>query len=311
MPNLPTPLAVVASDIHLSEKAPSGRKTDDWFADMAFALLQLRQAASTMNVDVVIAGDIFDKWNPSPELINFAADNLPKCYAVPGQHDLPNHNYNDIHRSGMGCLMRMGVVRLLEPDIPAKISFGDGCARLWGVPWGQEITALPKSSKYLDIAVVHAYCWAKGHEYTGAPLEKNYVSYGNQLAGYAAALFGDNHKGFLTKSPHGTNILNCGGFMRRTTDEKDYQPCYGVLYTDGSIVRVPLETRDVWHDEAVGAQLTLNDAPMDKATEYLRSLITAGGMQCLVDYRKVVHHYLESEKPNTRVRDLVINAIGG
>ena len=54
---------------------------------MQRSLEQIRDLQKEFDCPVICAGDIFDKWNSPPELINFAYDNLPEIYAIPGQHD--------------------------------------------------------------------------------------------------------------------------------------------------------------------------------------------------------------------------------
>ena len=51
---------------------------------------------------------------------------------------------------------------------------------------------------------------------------------------FDVVIFGDNHKGFLTKIGD-TTIFNCGTLMRRKTDEVDYKPWVGLIHADGSV----------------------------------------------------------------------------
>ena len=99
-------IAIFAADLHLSLKAPIWRSTEqDWFEAMLRPLVELRTLATLHNCPIVYAGDIFDKWNSPPELINFAIEHLPKGHAIPGQHDLPLHNYEDIRKSAYWTLV--------------------------------------------------------------------------------------------------------------------------------------------------------------------------------------------------------------
>ncbi|MFK5283767.1 hypothetical protein ACI3PL_29745, partial [Lacticaseibacillus paracasei] len=78
-----------------------------------------------------------DRWNAPPELINFDLEHLPTgMICVPGQHDLPNHNLDDMRRSGYGVLKRT-----------QKIFDLSGRCRDWsledlyvsGFGWGQDV----------------------------------------------------------------------------------------------------------------------------------------------------------------------------
>lgn len=232
-------IAVLCSDIHLSMKPPvcRGLDVDDWFAVMADYLDQLKDAASSHHVPVVCAGDIFDKWNAPAELINFAIANLPEgVYAIPGQHDLPEHNYSEMNRSAYGTLVEAGAIIDLREPTQASASL-----MLHPFPWGFDIEPLEKQDDdFIHLAVIHKYCWKAGKSYPGAPETQQASAYRKQLKGYHAALFGDNHKGFTAKAGK-CSVLNNGGFMRRKKDEIDYQPCIGLLYEDGTVARMELD----------------------------------------------------------------------
>ena len=85
----PKSIALLCSDIHLSLNSPICRGLDRerWFETMAHYLKKLKDIAKDHAVPIVCAGDVFDKWNSPPELINFALKHLPEMYAI-----LPNHN---------------------------------------------------------------------------------------------------------------------------------------------------------------------------------------------------------------------------
>lgn len=232
-------IAIVCSDIHLSHKPPLARSGEpDWYAAMARPLSELRGLHSDYGVPVVIAGDIFDRWNSPPELIRFALDNLPKgAWVIPGQHDLPYHDYGSLNRSALGVLIKAGWVNLLPPDgqVPFKVTNGQAQFRVTGFAWGMPIQ--PSISKIgLQVAVIHAYCWKQGNSYYDAGEESNVKSFFSQLKGYDVAIFGDNHTPFEAKSGS-LRIFNCGGFMRRKSDEANLRPSCGLLHADGRITR--------------------------------------------------------------------------
>jgi len=282
-------IAVLVSDIHLSLKAPICRDPSvDWFETMAFYLKQLDVEAIKHNhVPIVCAGDIFDRWNCNNEVVNFALDHLPIMYAVPGQHDLPTHNYEEMHRSAYGTLVRAGRIKMIIPGAPTY--WNSTKLVLWGFPWGDEVTPLVTPLEGINIAVVHEYCWQKGSSYPGAPKGNKLAGFKNKLKGYDAALFGDNHKGFLAEC-NGIDVLNNGGFMRRKSDEKNYQPCIGLLYDDGSIERVPLDTSIDKFVEISEAEEAC-DFEMESFISELESLGESG-----LDFIETLERYLLENK---------------
>lgn len=159
---------------------------------------QVRELACRTAAPVIYAGDIFDKWNSPPELINFALEQLPPGYAIPGQHDLPCHAYEDVHKSAYYTLCHSGHLIDLKPNEPVEIVKNK--VRLHGFPWGH--TPYPcknKKQDWIDVAVVHDYCWIKNKGYQGAPEDKAMSKHLVRLMGYDLAVFGDNHIQFLVE----------------------------------------------------------------------------------------------------------------
>src|SRR5262245_45393768 len=135
-------IAIFASDLHLSEKAPVARSAEpDWFAAQQRHLVELAELQDRVDAPIFYAGDIFDKSNPSPRLINWAIDHLPRGYAIPGQHDLPFHRLEDIKDSGYWTLCRTTVLTNIQDTITLDL----GKILVRAFPWGHEIEPFPRS----------------------------------------------------------------------------------------------------------------------------------------------------------------------
>ena len=234
-------IAVLASDIHLSHAMPSARSDADWYAAMAGQLRQLehtRQEAG-MSVPIFVAGDLFDKWNSPPELVNFALEHLSECWAVCGQHDLPHHDWGQIKRSAFWTMVETRRIHMLGHGQSAKVFRGDDNQSnliVDGFGWGQEIHPPSDSCKNIvRLAVVHAYCWLPGKGHPEAKRDALAGKWRRKLKGYDAAVFGDNHVGHLLDIGEGCKILNCGTFMRRRIDERGYRPRIGLLDSECGI----------------------------------------------------------------------------
>ena len=264
-----------------------------------------------MDVPLVLAGDVFDRWNPSPELINLALEALEPVdvYAIPGQHDLPYHNYSDRKRSAYWTLVTARVVVNLTPGHGFFVA--DGHLVLYGFPWGWKLTRCPaQTNDPLTLAVCHRYCWIEGNSHPGAKPEDHVDALRKELAGFDAAVFGDNHSGFLASRRTGeAAVLNSGTVMRRTTAEAGYNPAYGVLYSNGCFARVqsttpakdrfregnPLETVAGLSPDLVALIEDLPDQMSDQA---------AG----LRDFRHELMRRLKGLSPDTRRE--VLDAVG-
>lgn len=233
-------LAILCSDIHLSHVAPVARSAEpDWYRAMERPIAQLHRLCAEHGVPLVIAGDIYDRWNAPAELINFAIDVFGVftygVFAIPGQHDLPNHRMEEIHRSAFATLIRSGKVQMLKPGHESRI----GILSMRGFPWNVPVRPVAAHAGAVQLAVVHEYIWKEGCSYPGADEGKHYKHSKEVLKGYDAAVYGDNHKGFLIGS-----LLNGGTLLRRKADEIEYKPHVGILMDDGTIVEHFLDTSE-------------------------------------------------------------------
>lgn len=295
------PLAVFCSDIHLSEKAPVARSAEpDWFKAMARPLHQMNELAHKLKVPIICAGDVFDHWKSPPSLINFALEHLPEMYAVPGQHDLPLHSLADMDNSAFGTLVRVGKIKLLS-NKPTLINH----VWVWGFPWNTPITPIHESEDdHIQLAVVHAYVWAKGCSYPGAPEEKRASCYKEKLKGFDVALFGDNHKGFL-RDLGDLVVFNHGGFMRRKIDELDAKPAFGILMDDGSVQLAP---QDCSKDKFIARDVAkFEEGDEFQMSAFLKELHTLGASE--LDFKEAVKHYLDTYETSPGARKLILKIL--
>jgi hypothetical protein len=236
-----TPLAILCSDLHLRETAPSARAEKDWYEVMENHLNALYRAAnnSERSIPIICAGDVFDRWNPSSELVRFAIQKLPKMSAIPGQHDLRYHDYESRLRGAYGCLVAAEILW----DLPAGTWDGDRDLQVWAMPWGRWEPPTEADNHPFDgikLGVLHKYAWrnqfnchAKADE--SSRFERLYPN-------LDAMIIGDNHIPWMLP-----NVMNHGGFIPQNADQKSLVPHYGVLMSDGSIEKHPYDVPEpVW-----------------------------------------------------------------
>ena len=232
-PYLPgQPLAVLCSDLHLRETAPSSRAEKDWYAVMEAQLASLAHAAEALEVPIICAGDVFDKWNPSASLVRFAMEFLPQMYAIPGQHDLRYHDYTQRYEGAYGCLVAANIIRDLYPNAWATISGGNQLS-VWAMPWGRwEPPTTPAPMDTLGLGVLHKYAWC--NEANKHPMADETSKIEKVYPNMDALLIGDNHVSWSLK-----NVLNHGGFIAQNSDQKQHIPKFGVLFAtdEGAVIR--------------------------------------------------------------------------
>lgn len=229
---------------------------------------------------MIYPGDIFNKWNPSPEAINFAVEHLPQGWAIAGNHDLPNHRYGDIKRSAYWTLVEARVLMNMKPDTSHRMSDD---LMVQAFPWDTPLRSPMKADGVkLHAAIVHSYIWIAGREHPGAPPEKHASEFAKKLVGYDAAFFGDNHACFELpvhrEDDKFTHIVNCGCLIPRRSPERKYKPTVWLLLSDGSVRPHQLDTSlDKWTDIEEAAEL-LGSGQMNSEdmADFIGSLKRAG-----------------------------------
>lgn len=308
----PKPIAVLTSDIHLSLKQPPCRK-DDWMEVQARHLKQLRDIAENeydVRLPILCAGDVFDRWNPPPEMIQFALKHLPDgMITVPGQHDLPNHRLEEMRRSAYGVLVEAGKIqcasvhRRANALCPSESHVWVSNWKVYGFGWNEEIAPPPYSEGYHTLALIHKFVWTAETSYgPGTPEDSHLAKLAPLLKDYKVAVFGDNHKGFLKKLKNGTTVLNCGGFIRRKSDEVNYEPRVGILRDDGSVVSRKL---DVSQDQ-FRTEEEMEDVVQVDMTDFIEELGKLG--EHGLDFKETVRRTVETGIP-VSVKEKVLKCL--
>ncbi len=302
-------IALLVSDIHLSERPPIVRAEEpDWYAAMARSLTELRNLAEEYGVPIINGGDVVDRWKSSPSLINFAINHLPEMYSVAGQHDLPNHRFEDIEKSAYWTLLECGNINQLAACGTYDLSTS---LNVLGHSWGMEIVpplAEDKDKGKIDLLVAHKYVWYGEAKYPGVSPDQSVVSCKDMFRGYDVALLGDNHKSWKAEiGIGGCLVYNPGSFFRRRSDEQDHRPQVGLLKDDKSIEIHYLDvSQDIFE---VSSPARLQDKvgiQMDEFLEGLKGLGEEG-----LDFVEAVKAFLDREGVGTSIRQIIMKAMEG
>ena len=298
----------MVSDLHLGDKVPVARSAEvDWEQAQIIPLKQLAKYQQRYGCPVLIAGDLYDRYNPAPWVVNMALKHLPEqCYAVPGQHDLPHHNYADIRKSAYWTLVAAGKVTHLEPGRPVEAQSNGRILRLHGFPFGTALRALTQPHDLaIEVAVVHDYLWSSPDTcYKDAPDIKRLGKRFAEMRGYDVVVFGDNHIPWV--ADHKPMVINCGAFQRRRSDERQHLPMVGLLLANGKVKRKRLDvSQEKWLDNAADAEAVLGGS----SAEFVRELEQLG--DAALDYADAVKRRLLSGGITTEVREVVLRCLEG
>lgn len=302
-------VAIAVSDLHLDANCPGARRTDfvNWYDVQTKYLTQLKaKSVKYDNAPILVAGDLFDNYNQPSEFINFLMGVLPHVYAIPGNHDCPNHNYSERYRSVYQTFVEAGYITNIEPYMPFPI--GEKLT-VYGFPIGFNVVPrkdLPGGALAgrIRVALAHSYIWKQGCGFEGS-LEDDLVSkYLPKLKGYDVAVFGDNHRDFLVRKKRIT-IANCGTLMRRRMDEKDLQPKVVIIHKDGTVTR---EKLDCSGDKFIREEIVnyIIDDQID-LSELVTRIVQAGA--CVFDYVQSMKKHVGSHKIDKAVSDVLEAAV--
>lgn len=300
---MPKAIAIAFSDLHLSLTQPVCRADKDWLVVQAGYLKQVRDIAKELGgVPVLCAGDIFDRWNPPPELINFALEHLPTgMISVPGQHDLPNHRIEDMHRSGYGVLVKARKILDIAGSSLVSKDFG---FTVYGAGWGQQLGKYgPQASCGQHIGLVHRYLWAyENKRYIGAPSTSHIQNQPDQFNAYDWVISGDNHTLFTATLKHCT-VINPGGFIRRKSDERLHAPSVYILYDNDSSDRHKLDVSgDLFHEDIEDrSEVPVN---MKAFIDGLEKLGEHG-----LDFRQAVEQHLKSDDVEEATKQIILDSL--
>ncbi len=237
------PTAIIFSDVHLRDTQPVCRKDDFWETQKKkLDWLRSFHRHIDINIPVLCGGDVYHEWKTSPKLIDMGIDYLPKnMVSIPGQHDMPNHNYKLINESGYGILSKTDKIQNDTGVHKGLYDQGRDKLVLWFFPYGAELHSIDPKDNEVNVAIVHHFVY-KGRKPFPGQLT-GVKSLLKKLEGYQLVITGDNHHPFTHKTEDQL-LINPGCFSRQKADEADIRPRVYVWYAkDNSydIEYVPIE----------------------------------------------------------------------
>ena len=230
------PDAIITADIHLRDDQPTCR-TDVYWEEQERKILWLSALQVKYGCPILDAGDIFQRWNPSLYLVQWALNHLPDgMITVPGNHDLPAHSLDFYSKCGLSVLEAAGKVQVLEKASSnnlvslhyenIKTPYGVH-VMLFGYPWGIEPVAC-NSSPQRRVALCHYMTYMGRAPFPGCK-DPGADLLLRKLSGYDLIITGHNHKTFVLERD-GRILVNPGSFTRHKSDQADHKPCVFLWY---------------------------------------------------------------------------------
>jgi hypothetical protein len=285
---------IIAADLHIREDCPVCR-VDSFFDAQAKKIKFIKDLQIKWKCPILVAGDIFHMWKPSPFLLAWSIEHLPdEMIVIPGQHDLPNHNIDLINKSGIFVLERAGKVKLLLDGDSVDING----TTLYAYPFG----STPRKD-VSGIALWHHLVW-QGERPWPTCTDPNADDVLDEYSNFSMICTGDNHKSFVARQ--GKRVLvNAGSLTRQTADQVDHRPrvyLWSAATNHVTLVYIPIQDNVISREHID----KINERD-DRIEAFVRSLSDEAG--CDVNFEQNLEIFLKTNNIRTSVKQIIYKAM--
>jgi DNA repair exonuclease SbcCD nuclease subunit len=311
--SLQKPKLILSADWHLRDDIPQCRRRDEYLAAQERKLKFIHDLCKENEATLLIAGDVFDSWKPSPWLISLALRYIPEgTVVVPGQHDLPAHNLQELGKTGLQTLAEAGRVYVLSGGFRHVLERSSTVlGSVYGYAYGEQAENAPKETKYpqngLKILMWHRLaCW-KSPSWPGAKMDKAGAILG-EFDSYDLILTGDNHLQFHVRTTTGEHLVNPGSLMRMTSDQAEFEPAVFGWSEDGAITRILLPI-----EKGVVKITKSNAKEKESRDERMEAYIKRAGQQFedRLSFDKNLERHFKTNKERPGVEKITWKAVDG
>jgi len=240
---------------------------------------------------VMLAGDLFHHWKPSPWLLTKAIEYLPNdLWTIFGQHDLQNHSMELIEKSGVYTLHTSGNLTLLPGGH-------------WGTEPEEVSDEMGLATLNRKITVMHRHIYKGKEPWPGCTSPKA-ISILRKYPEYDLIVTGDNHIPFIQEY-QGRLLVNCGSLSRQDADQMDYEPQVWLWYAKNNTVipvKIPIK-KDVITREHIE-----KDTERDNRIEAFMSVLSSESTTSL-DFNRNLQTFLEKNNIRKVVKDIINKAM--
>jgi len=221
---------IFCADLHLRSDVPRCRKEteSEWIETQRTQLRFIADLAFMHNCPVIIGGDIFHKPNVTDEIKNMLINEFSsvEVHAIAGQHDLPQHSWDNVNRSSFGVLRNSGVLRSLS---------GIGELRMFGQPLVGTKTGL---------VFIHDLVFENEKKIPPNVRAKTADQILDEYPDAEWIFCGDQHHFFHYKKQR-RHVLMSGCMNRQASDFLNYEPVVHYVDTDNNLINTIAVPDDV------------------------------------------------------------------
>ena len=209
---------LLTADWHIRGDRPRCRIDEDWIESQRQDIQAVVDIARREKVDEAwVLGDLFHQPRAATEAVNMVLVGLKDLrdvcpvYILPGNHDLPYHDYGNLEQSSLGIVLKS------FPELRTRQE-----------PSGLILAAAPFG---LDPVDPHADVWAT-HQLTFENAETRPPMAGGKIAqdlldeapGVQVVVTGDYHRGYVYTGADGRRVITPGCLNIQAADMDNYRP---------------------------------------------------------------------------------------
>ena len=292
------PDAILCSDFHLREDTPVCR-TDNFWETQWQKVDFVSDLQKQYDCPVLHAGDLFNHWKPSPYVLSSTMKHLPdKFYTIYGQHDLPQHNLELKHKSGVYVLQMANKINQYQDGkfwlglFPFNLVFSN-----WGIiPNGRDATGI------INVLIWHNFTYVGKEPFPGATGKAHALL--EKYKQFDLIVTGDNHQSFTLRGISNNLLVNPGSLTRQDADQIDFQPKVYLWYAeDNSVeaVNIPIEK-----DAVSREHIEVKQEHYRKMEAYISKMDDS--WELTVDFDENLDRFFNTNRVRKQVKEIVYKA---
>lgn len=291
------------ADWHIMDKKPVCR-LDNNYRDTQIKKLEFISKI-VKNDPLLHAGDVFDSARPNNSqelemvLLGYAPNNM---YVIPGNHDLPYHRFDKLHKSSLGVLFIAHKFNPLNYLQYGKTVIG-GCD-IYGFPYGTKMVHVDDiEPNQFNIAMTHQLVFKDEIPY-GVNNATVALDLLKEFSEFDVILSGDNHKQFIVEH-NGRFLINPGSLLRISADQIDHKPALFAL-NQGEIEVIPIPIEP---DVVTREHIEEKEERRQRIDAYIEIMKKNGDPTIGVSFEEKVNNYLKNNTVRPGIKDKLLEAM--
>lgn len=297
--------AVLTADLHLREDTPECRTDDYWKAQWT-KIRFIQELCQEHTCPLIVAGDIFHHWKPSPRLLSTTIQALPVMAFVPGQHDLPEHSQERYQHSGCSVLEATDTRDMDDLFICLKEHHAFKYFTAYGLAWGEDKPSGSIPPKVLAMLVTHRMTWHNTLPFPDCKADSA-TKLLQKFPQYKLILTGDNHQRFIVEH-EGRLLVNPGSMMRMTAAQANHRPAVYLWNAHHNVAKpvfLPITPSEQCISRAHIERQEEKDGRIASFVKRLKSESVEAGL----DFEENMKRHLSKNKISEAVKNMIWKAM--